>query len=57
MTCKNFVTKMKNHGFLIAQDDIGKGNSTMKYDLELEPNIVKLDRYFAMDLASFSEKK
>lgn len=52
MACRNFVTEIENRGFLIALDNIGEGDSTMKYVLELEPHLIKLDQYFTKDLAS-----
>lgn len=57
MMCKHMVGDIKNQGFLIALDDIGKGDSTLPYVIELEPNIVKLDRYFSKDLANNQKKQ
>jgi EAL domain-containing protein (putative c-di-GMP-specific phosphodiesterase class I) len=55
--CVSMVTDIKNKGFLIALDDIGKGESTLPYVIELEPNIVKLDQYFSKDLAISPKKQ
>jgi EAL domain-containing protein (putative c-di-GMP-specific phosphodiesterase class I) len=55
--CVSMVTDIKNKGFLIALDDIGKGDSTIPYVIELEPNIVKLDQYFSRDLAKSPKKQ
>ena len=50
--CKHMIGDMKKHGFLIAVDDLGKGDSTLAYAIELTPHVVKLDRAFARDLAN-----
>ncbi|WP_010094956.1 EAL domain-containing protein [Ornithinibacillus scapharcae] len=55
--CVRMVDEIKNKGFLIALDDIGKGESTLPYVIELEPNIVKLDQYFSRDLANSPKKQ
>lgn len=56
-TRKAMVSDMKKQGFLIALDDLGKGESALPYVIELEPNIIKLDRYFAIDLATNQRKQ
>ncbi|MEN0658953.1 EAL domain-containing protein [Caldifermentibacillus hisashii] len=53
---KETVVKLKQMGFLISLDDIGKGQANMKNLIEINPNIAKLDLYFSEDLA-FSPKK
>lgn len=55
--CKSMIGDMKEQGFLIALDDIGKGDSTIPYVIELEPHVVKLDRYFSIDLATSRKKQ
>lgn len=50
------IQSLKSSGFKIALDDLGKGQSSLRIALELEPDIIKLDRYFCQDLAH-SEKK
>ncbi|WAA09042.1 EAL domain-containing protein [Fervidibacillus albus] len=51
------VTKqLKERGYKIALDDLGKGYSSFKMYLELEPNLVKIDKYFASGLHK-NEKK
>ena len=55
--CKNMIGNMKKQGFLIAVDDLGKGDSTLAYAIELTPHVVKLDRAFARDLANSSNKQ
>lgn len=54
---KAMVGNMKKQGFLIALDDLGKGDSTLPNVIELEPNIIKLDRYFADDLTNNIRKQ
>lgn len=57
MMCKSMVGDMKEQGFMVALDDIGKGDSTLPYVLELEPNIIKLDRYYAQELSNKPKKQ
>jgi EAL domain-containing protein (putative c-di-GMP-specific phosphodiesterase class I) len=44
------ILELKKQGILIAIDDIGKGYASFKNIVELEPDFLKLDRYFAKDL-------
>ncbi|GGW68214.1 GGDEF domain-containing protein [Alishewanella tabrizica] len=44
-------------GFLIAIDDLGSGFSGLKLWSELEPDIVKIDRYFISDVHRDPTKK
>jgi EAL domain-containing protein (putative c-di-GMP-specific phosphodiesterase class I) len=55
--CKNMVDGVKKQGFLITLDDLGKGNSTLPYAIELKPNIVKLDQCFSEDLSKSSKNQ
>jgi len=48
---------LKANGFKIALDDLGKGQSSLRIALELEPDIIKLDRYFCIDLAESAKKQ
>lgn len=54
---KAMVGSMKKQGFLIALDDLGKGESSLPNVIELEPNIIKLDRYFSIDLTRNTRKQ
>jgi EAL domain-containing protein (putative c-di-GMP-specific phosphodiesterase class I) len=47
---------LRNNGFSVAFDDVGKGTASIQNIVEFEPEFVKLDRYFSVDLA-VSEKK
>jgi EAL domain-containing protein (putative c-di-GMP-specific phosphodiesterase class I) len=53
---RKVLHELKSRGFLIAMDDLGKGNSSLKMVLELEPQIIKFDRYFSKEL-SINPKK
>lgn len=51
------IQYLKSLGFKIALDDLGKGQSSLRIALELEPDIIKLDRYFCIDLAQSAKKQ
>ncbi|MCQ6278574.1 EAL domain-containing protein [Bacillus sp. EB600] len=53
---KKEVHNLKNLGFRIAIDDVGKGFSSVKSIIELNPDFIKLDKYYLEDL-SISEQK
>ncbi|GIN94461.1 hypothetical protein J6TS1_03310 [Siminovitchia terrae] len=48
---------LRQDGFLIAIDDIGRGYSSAETIIELEPDYLKLDRYLAQDLHIFQKKQ
>ena len=54
---KTVTQHLKSLGFAIALDDLGKGQSSLKIALELEPDIVKLDRYFSINLGQSVKKQ
>ncbi|VEF48657.1 diguanylate cyclase/phosphodiesterase [Bacillus freudenreichii] len=54
---KKRISGLKNDGFLIALDDIGKGYSCIQSIIELEADYLKLDRYFAQDLHICQKKQ
>jgi EAL domain-containing protein (putative c-di-GMP-specific phosphodiesterase class I) len=54
---RQIVFRLKNYGFLIAIDDLGKGFSKIQRVIELEPNFIKLDRYFSVDLSLSTQKQ
>lgn len=54
---KNSISTLKNLGILFALDDFGKGQSTIRSLLEVDPDIVKIDRYFSKNIANSSKKK
>lgn len=43
-------------GYTFALDDVGKGDSSLRAIIELEPDYIKLDKYFSIDL-SISKRK
>lgn len=51
------IYELKKFGFQVAIDDFGKGYANLKRIIELEPDIVKLDRYFATDLQTSKKKQ
>lgn len=54
---KRRIVELKKHGFFIAIDDIGKGNSDLRAIIELEPEYIKLDRYFADNMFESKQKQ
>lgn len=48
---------LKELGFLIALDDLGKGEYSLQSLLEIAPQVIKLDRYFAKGLADDDKKQ
>ncbi len=53
---RSAVILLKEKGYTIAIDDFGKGETSLSTALYLEPSFVKLDRYFATDLATSVNK-
>ncbi|MBY0087468.1 EAL domain-containing protein [Brevibacillus sp. M2.1A] len=51
------IRELRQHGFLIALDDVGSGAASLKKIVEYEPDIVKLDRYFGNQLSSMPNKQ
>lgn len=45
------VNRLQDKGYQIALDDIGKGQQIFEKILEIEADIVKLDRYFTKDIS------
>ncbi|MFV2051121.1 EAL domain-containing protein, partial [Metabacillus sp. YM-086] len=56
-TFKTRILELKKQGFFIAIDDIGHGYCNLKTIIELEPDYLKLDRYFSQDLKSSKQKQ
>lgn len=54
---RNAIHFLKSEGFLIALDDIGKGYTDFKSIIEVEPDYIKLDKYFAENLDSSFQKQ
>lgn len=54
---RRVIRPLREKGVLIALDDLGKGAASLKALIELEPEFVKLDRYFADDLSKSPSKQ
>lgn len=54
---KERVQLLKELGWFIALDDIGKGVSEIPKIIELQPDYIKLDRYFSQGLAESEAKQ
>lgn len=54
---KKILPELKELGLKIAVDDFGKGTSSLRMLLELQPDFIKLDRYYVTDLLSSEPKR
>lgn len=54
---RNAIHLLKTNGFSVALDDLGKGEFSLHTVAELEPDFVKLDRYYSADLSISAEKQ
>ncbi|XJZ26991.1 EAL domain-containing protein [Bacillota bacterium Lsc_1132] len=54
---KERINYLKSCGFRVAMDDVGMGWSSLSLIIELEPEFIKLDRYFSIDLATNCKKQ
>ncbi|WP_313803464.1 EAL domain-containing protein [Cytobacillus sp.] len=54
---KEKIAIIKENGFRIAIDDIGKGGASLCKIIEFSPHFIKLDRYFANNLHKSKEKQ
>lgn len=54
---KKAMNSLRINGLSIALDDLGKGESSLHAVMELEPDFVKLDRYYSIDLSVSTEKQ
>ncbi|HSI58610.1 MAG TPA: EAL domain-containing protein [Ideonella sp.] len=50
------AAQLRRHGIEIALDDFGDGRSSLRLWSELKPKLVKIDKYFARDLARNGDK-
>ncbi|MCD5325733.1 MULTISPECIES: EAL domain-containing protein [Pontibacillus] len=53
----NRIALLRKMGIQFAIDDFGQGATSLKKAVEMEPEYLKLDRYFATDLASNDKKQ
>ncbi|MCQ5366124.1 EAL domain-containing protein [Anoxybacillus salavatliensis] len=51
------ICRLKEMGFFVALDDVGKGAYPLSILLEIKADIVKLDRYFSKGLAKEPKKQ
>jgi EAL domain-containing protein (putative c-di-GMP-specific phosphodiesterase class I) len=54
---KERIAALREGGFKIALDDIGKGAATILKIIEHSPDYIKLDRYFSENLSTSKEKQ
>lgn len=54
---KEKIQIVKNYGFYVAIDDVGKEVFTLQRIIEFQPDYIKLDRYFSEELAMNKEKQ
>ncbi len=54
---KTITNKLKDRGVKIAVDDMGGGYSFFQQWIELDPDYIKLDRYFAENLSTNVRKQ
>ncbi|MGE5678647.1 MAG: EAL domain-containing protein [Pseudomonadota bacterium] len=54
---KNVTGELQKRGVKIAVDDMGIGYSFFQQWIELDPDFIKLDRYFAEDLSTCDRKQ
>lgn len=52
--CHSVLAEMRTRGAKIAVDDLGAGYSNLKYIVDLEPEVVKLDRELVANLKNES---
>jgi len=50
------VHKMREAGLLLALDDFGDGHSSLRLWSEIQPDVVKIDKYFTADLSHRPKK-
>jgi EAL domain-containing protein (putative c-di-GMP-specific phosphodiesterase class I) len=51
------ISRLRRAGFRIALDDVGKGVASLRRIVEVEPDYIKLDRYFATNLSRSPKKQ
>lgn len=59
-TDRNFlrqIAELKNIGYRIAIDDVGEGAATLKNIVEIDPDFIKLDKYFSKSLSTSKKKQ
>lgn len=56
-TLKEVLVRLQAFGIQIALDDFDKGFAPLKRVLEIEPNFIKVDKYFSENLAQSNRKQ
>lgn len=51
------MNELKEQGFKFALDDVGTGYANVELVVELEPDVIKMDRYFSTNLNTSKEKQ
>jgi len=54
---RNVLSFLRQNGFRIALDDVGKGFASLRSLVELETDFIKLDKYFSIDLSVSTKKQ
>lgn len=54
---KERISLLRKWGFVIAIDDVGAGAASMKHIIEYQPDMIKLDRYFSINLSQSESKQ
>lgn len=54
---KIIVKELKKRGIKIAVDDMGAGHSSLQNWIELEPDYIKMDRYYMEDVVNSTRKQ
>ncbi|MGM8215960.1 EAL domain-containing protein [Bacillaceae bacterium W0354] len=54
---KQRIIELKKRGYLFALDDVGKGSASLLSIIELEPDCIKMDKYFSQKLATSIHKQ
>ncbi|WP_062350663.1 EAL domain-containing protein [Bacillus kwashiorkori] len=57
LALKETVQWLRKKEIRISLDDIGKGESTLKNIIEIEPDISKIDSYFSQNLSTHQKKQ
>ena len=53
---RNAISHLRRQGVGIALDDFGDGRSSLRLWSEIQPDLVKIDKYFTHDLPAHAEK-
>lgn len=51
------IQLLREYGLCIALDDVGKGATSLQKVIEIQPDYLKLDQYFSIDLYKSEEKQ